>query len=113
MAYEHLINNEPIPKELVYGGKTETVYFKPLTAGERVLLKKGQKGSFKGDESSFEVDLADFDSRNQLLLSLANCTAEGKPVFKTARQVADLPETLVEALIKLCKEALKEDESGN
>lgn len=113
MAYEDLINNAPVEKELEYGGQTKTVYFKQLTSGERLQLKKGQKGSVHAGESTFEVDLGDIDARNHLLLSFSNCDKDGKPVFKTAKQVADLPGTLVDALLALCGEALKENPLGN
>lgn len=113
MAYEDLINNTPIEKELIYGGKTTTVYFRQLTSGERLQLKKGQKGSVHAGESTFELDLGDIDARNHLLLSFCNCDKDGKAIFKTAKQVADLPGSLVDALLSLCGEALKEDPLGN
>lgn len=113
MAYEHLVSNTPISRDLNYRGKTEKVYFRTLTAGERIQLKKGQKGSVKAGESTFEVDLADMDIRNHLLLSFANCFEDGRPVFKNAKQVGDLPEDLIAELLKLCEDALKEAGSGN
>jgi hypothetical protein len=113
MAYEHLIQNNPIPRELNYGGKTETVYFRRLTAGERMQLKRGRKGSVKDGETSIEMDFADIDAGNHLLLTFAHCKEDGTPVFKTAKQVADLPASLVDALLSLCADAIKEDDSGN
>jgi len=113
MAYEHLYTNHPVAKELTYAGKTETVYFKRLTAGQRLLLKQGQKGTVKAGETSFDVDLGDVDARNHKMLAFSNCTADGKAVFKTARDVGEIPEDLCSALILLMLEVIAEPDEGN
>lgn len=113
MAYEHLYANTPIEKTLNFAGKTEAVYFKRLTAGQRLLLKQGQKGTVKAGESSFDVDLGDVDARNHRMLAFSNCTADGKPVFKTPREVGDIPEDLCNALVLLMLEAIAEPNEGN
>lgn len=114
MAYEHLFSNAPIERELIYkSNQPERVYFKRLTAGERMALKRGQKGTIKEGQSSFEVDLGDQDSRNHQFLAFANCDAGGKPIFKHPGEVAKLPGDLVDALIALAQDALKEDPAGN
>jgi hypothetical protein len=113
MAYEHLYSNSPISRELNYKGKNETVYFKPLNAGERLLLKTGQKGSVKAGETSFQVDLGDEDARNQKYLYFVNCTADGKRVFKNEGEVKALPSDLLDELLKLARDALAESDEGN
>lgn len=113
MAYEHLIQNGPTEATLRYKGKEETVFFRRLTAGESMRVKRGQKGTMKAGESSFEVDFGDLDARNHLILSFSNVTADGKQVFRNEGEVAKLPDDLVEALIAARGEAIKEDQAGN
>lgn len=113
MAYEHLFNNSPIARELNYNGKTETVYFKPLNAGERLQLKKGQKGTISEGQTSFEVDLGDQDARNHKFLYFCNVDANGKRVFRSEQEVAAIPGDLVDALMKLANEALADGLAGN
>lgn len=109
MAYEHLISNTPIPRQLEYAGKTETVYFKHMNAGERMALKKGQRGSVKAGESSFEVDLGDMDDRNHRFLYFVNCDEQGKRVFRQPAEVAALPASLVDKLYELATDALNDE----
>lgn len=113
MAYEHLYNTTPISRELNYRGKSETVYFKPLNAGERLQLKQGQKGNVKDGETSFEVDLGDQDARNHKYLHFVNVNVNGQRMFKTEQDVRKLPSDLLDELLKLAREALAEDDQGN
>lgn len=108
MAYEHLFNSAPVSKEIEYGGKIETVYFKRLTAGERMELRRGQKGEVKGGESTMELDLGNIEGANHKLVYFCNCDANGKRIFKTLSEVASLPGDFFDVLFVACNEALSE-----
>lgn len=113
MAYEDLINNAPTAATLRYNGAEKTVYFRRLTAREDMTVKKGQKGTVKQGESSFELDLGDVAQRNHLILSYSNVTEDGKPVFRSVSDVDKLPADFVNALLAARGEAIKDDEAGN
>lgn len=112
MAYEHLYQNTPIEKTLEYNGHSETVYFRHLTAGEQIELKRGNKGTVHEGKATFELDWGDVDARNKLMLYFSNCDANGKRVFKNRNEVDALPGPLFAKLVDLCTEALQPPE-GN
>lgn len=108
--YDGLIKEEIFEKELDYKGQKKTVYFKRLTAGERINLSRGQKmlvGN-KSKEHGVEVDLGEFLERTHRYLLMCNVDSEGKRIFKKIEEVQALPEDLVSALQKLADEALVE-----
>lgn len=114
MAFEKLLKSNPIAREVTYKGETETMYFRPLTAGERLQLKQGQRGKVgAGGEVAFDVDLGDVDRRNHQLLHFTTCHEDGKPYFKTLKDVQDKPADFIDAVLAACGDALKEDDSGN
>ena len=112
MSYEFLYTNAPIAKDVEYNGRTETFYFRRLTAGERIAIDKGQKGTVKSGESSFEIDVSDMHARNCLLLHFACCDENGGKVFKTPAKVHELPENAAAILVAACNEALAENKSA-
>ena|SRR5690606_25703347 len=111
MAYEHFGTSEPIAKEITYRGTTSTVYFKPLTAGERMQLKKGQVGTVQEGKSSFDLDLGDIDAKNHQQLYFSNCDENGKRIFNNQSEVGKLPGGLFDALFAACVAALDESEN--
>lgn len=111
MAYEQFFTATPIAKEVTYRGRTETVYFKQLTAGERMALKKGQKGEVREGASTFELDLGDIDSKNHQQLFYSNCDENGRRVFNSQAEVAKLPSDFFDVLFAACVSALAEAEN--
>jgi hypothetical protein len=112
MAFEHLFNNKPVEKTINYGGQEATVYFRKLTAGERMQLRAGSKGSVEDGKATFNIDWGDIDRRNHQKLLFSCCEADGKPAFKNLQAIAALEEPLFNELMKLCNEVIG-DEPGN
>lgn len=100
-----------IERELKYSGKTETVYFRELTAGDTLKLTEGQtyKGNAKNGEVTIDV-FAGLKSKHQLVqLTLVN--ADGSPVYANIKQLQADSNKRVAALCKLAEEAHKDDDA--
>lgn len=119
--FDDLLTNEIFERELNYRGKTKTVYFKRLSAGERIALARGQKmtlGSGNGDgelAKSVEVDVGEAMGRTHRFLSYTVVDEKGNRVFSNESEVGKLPELLVSKLQLLAEDALQdpEEELGN
>jgi hypothetical protein len=110
--YSELVGqNTRVAKTLTYNGKELTVYFRRLTAGERVAITRGQKFSVgEGKAHGVEMDAGETLERTHKFLSFVNVTETGAQVFKNAREVGELPEDLIAKLNDLANEALGEFE---
>lgn len=109
--YEDLVSVNVIERTLEYRGKEKKVYFRQLTAGQRINISRGQRmtvGS-KAREEGVEVDVGESLERTHKFLAYANVDAQGNPVFKNHKEVQELPEDLVAALQALADDALKAD----
>ncbi len=100
-----------IERELKWGGKTETVYFRPLTAGQQYELAKGQV--IKTRDGQMEFDAGMQLDKNYRLIQQTLVTEDDKRVFKNMQEVHDQPAKRITALIKLAGEVNKEDDEGN
>lgn len=107
---------ELIERELKYKGNTETVYFRELTAGERVSLLRGQKiHSSPGDKSSvFEIDLGENTEKTHRLIQMTLVDASGKRIYKNLQELQNDPDSKIRALGRLAADVHKEeDDAGN
>ena len=115
--YDNIINEEVIKRELVYKGHKQDVYFRRLTAGERIAVSRGQRMMIgnKSKENGVEVDLGDALERTQKFLMYSNVDATGTRIFRKLEDVQKLPEDLVTALQRIADEAFGEPEveAGN
>lgn len=110
--YKDLIGNNVIEKELSYRGIKRVVFFKPLTAGQRVDISRGQRinvGGSKAAENGLEIDAGETLLRTHKFLAFCNVTADGKQIFKGVKEVGELPEDLVNELNALANEALNDE----
>lgn len=106
MAYEHLYSKNLLSKEVTFGDTTETLYFKHLTAGEKMQLNKGLKGEVQAGVSTFELDLGELEEKNHLKLFYTNVDENGKRVFKNVKEVSDLPDSIYSIILATCNELL-------
>lgn len=98
----------PVEKTLTFNGRSDTVYFKPMTGGQKAQLMKGKRMAYKqGDAMSMDVDLELNERETHRVLAFCSCTADGKPRFKGPEEVAALPSPLIAALAKLAGEVNK------
>lgn len=112
MAFEHLYSNNPVEREIEYRGQTQKVYFRRLTAGERMQVRAGNKGQIsKEGNASFNLDLGDIDLANHKLVHFATCEENGKPAFKSLAEVQRLPEDLFVLFVNEAKEVTSADET--
>jgi len=109
--YDDIVGNKVMMKTLEYRGHQKSVFFRQLTAAERVNISRGQKISLEsGDRAGVrEVDAGETIQRTHKFLFYCNVTEDGKQAFKTEREVGELPEDLVTALNRLANEAIEED----
>lgn len=87
------------PREITFRGATGTVYFRPLSAGQRASLLKGQRVSSQGDGTSvMEIDLGENERQKLMLVQFCVVTEDGKPRYPTLAAVEALPADLVQVL---------------
>lgn len=97
----------PEAREVTVDGKTGTVYFRRLSAGEREQLLKGMqiqhvikgKGA-KAAPNTVTIDLSQNERQRQLLVLYSVCDESGKRYFKRIEQVQAMPSSRVTALAK-------------
>lgn len=101
-----------VAKEVTVHGKTGTVHFRRITAGERHQLLRGQKVARKGSETAFELDLALNEEQQQRLVLFSICHPDGKPFFKDIDAVRKADATTVQALYTVASK-LDDAEGGD
>lgn len=107
---------ELIERELKYKGKAETVYFRELTAGERVSLLRGQKiQTSPGDKKAvIEIDLGENTEKTHRLIQMTLVTAAGDRVYKNLAALQNESDSKIRALGRLAADVHKEDDdAGN
>ena len=110
--FSSLVSEALIERPLTLGNQTVTTYWRALTAGQRLTLLKGQIIKTSGEGGVMEVNLAESAERNQKLVQLTLCDAEGQPVYKTLAALQAEPSRLVEALVRIANDVARDDE-GN
>lgn len=100
-----------IERELKWGGKTETVYFREMTGADQLALVDGQ--TYKGNpkKGEFEIDVSMNMKSSHKLLQMTLVTADGKPVYANLKQVAAEPARKLKALVALANDVHKDDET--
>jgi hypothetical protein len=84
--FDDLIDSAPIERELSVRGKTVPTWWKPLTAGQRVELLRGQVVKSDGESASVvEVDLAQSAERSQRMVVMTLCTQDGQAVYRALK----------------------------
>lgn len=117
--FADIIDTAPIEREITYRGKTKTVWFRRLEAGERLDLLRGMRyqaansadGKKKGTGStSFEMDLGEQEERKHKLVAFCVVDERGERVFKNPAEVRKKPDDLVSLLYA---EATAVNDSGD
>ena len=109
--FDDLIDASLIQRELSVRGKTVPTWWKPLTAGQRVELLRGQVVRSDGESASVvEVDLAQSAERSQRMVVMTLCTEDGQAVFRSLKDLQAEPSLGVDALVDLAR---KVHDEGN
>ena len=101
--FAELIDDALIERDITRHGKTVKTYWKPMTAGQRVSLLRGQVVKLEGGGVQ-EVNLSDNLERSQKQVALMLCDSEGKPVYASVTELQKKPSWLVEALVRIAGE---------
>lgn len=96
--YSELLDDAPVAREVKHNGKTKTVFFRRLTAGERMKLVAGQRMQMGEGKRAMELDLGEVTRNRHMLVQFCNVTEDGKQVFSRLADVQALPEWLVDQL---------------
>lgn len=102
----------PVPKSINIVGIQRDVYVRRLSAKDRLSLLPTDRIQV-GQGASQSISMKDVVEKNNLLIKMAIVDSGGKPVFKDLKEVADLPDILNAALLRVANEVNKEeDEAG-
>jgi len=102
----------PVPKSINIVGIQRDVYVRRLSAKDRLSLLPTDRIQV-GQGASQSISMRDVVEKNNLLIKMAIVDSGGKPVFKDLKEVADLPDILNAALLRVANEVNKEeDEAG-
>lgn len=102
--FDDLIDASLIKRELLVRGKTVPTWWRPLTAGQRVELLRGQVVRSDGESASVvEVDLAQSAERSQRMVVMTLCTEDGQAVYRTLKDLQSDPSWLIDALVDLAR----------
>lgn len=111
--FADLIDDRLIERALELRGKSITTYWRPLTAGQRVELLRGQVVKSDGDKAGvMEVELSASAERGQRLVQMTLCDKEGNPLYRTLKDMQSEPALLVEALVRLANEVHSDPGNG-
>jgi hypothetical protein len=105
---------QPQSRTISRDGKEQTVYFRRITAAERVKLLRGQRVHVGGEnKNTMDLDIGDLAMNRHLLVLYSTVKEDGKQVFRNIEAVQALPDWLVSQLAKFADEVNKdEDEAG-
>lgn len=111
---DELLSGSPtVTREVEFEGKKGTVHFRRISAGERVLLLKGQKVLGKaGEKATVEIDLSENARTKHLMVKFSVCKADGSPVFKSVDDVSKKDAKVIDALYAHAAEVNGEDDAG-
>lgn len=115
--------NELIERTLTVHGRSIQTWWRPLTAGQKLTLMKGHmipvrvRTGEAGEPvnsapETMQVDIGESVERNQKLVHMTLCDAEGRAVYKRLADLQAEPAWLVEALTQLASEVSTEIDSG-
>lgn len=112
--FADLIDAGLVERPLTLNGRTISTWWRPLTAGQRLELLRGQVVKIDrpdGDDARAvvtEIVLAESAERTQRLVQMTLCTADGKPIYPTLKALQAEPDKLVEALGRIANEVYAE-----
>lgn len=90
---EVLAAEKPVAREVDFGGRIGTVWFRRLSAGQRAQLLKGQKVSTRvGETAEVQVDLGENENTKLQMLQFCVCHEDGRPYFKDLAAVQKIPQ---------------------
>ncbi len=95
---EVLQADAPTPREVNFGGKVGTVWFKRITAAQRVQILKGQRVQAAAGKTSVDIDLGDNETTKLMFVQFCVCHEDGKPYFANLDKVKALESSKVEVL---------------
>jgi hypothetical protein len=102
----------PEAREVTIGGETFTVYFRRITAGQRLQLLKGMKiANTPGQKSSFEIDLGENERQRHLLVHFSVCDEQGRRLFRDVRDVQNMQGDRVSRLADIAQEVNRETDN--
>lgn len=112
---EVLAADVPIARNVTVRGKTGSVWFKRITAGQREQLLAGQRLQAKvGEKATMDVDLSQNQRTKHLLVQFSTCREDGKPVFSDLKSVQAKDAQTIDALYEHASAVNAEDEeAGN
>ncbi len=104
---------EIVKRELewtTFGGekKTETVYFRELTAANTLKLVEGQKYRGNPKKGDVEVDITSNVRAQQLLVQMTLVNEDGERIYPTPQSMEKVPARKLVALQKLAAEVHKD-----
>lgn len=108
--FEDLVSNEPVERTVEHDGKSKTVWFRKINAGERLKLARGQRVTL-GDQntSKTEIDIGDLTTRQHMLVQFSVVDENGKNVFQNVTDVQKLPNQLVDKLYQFAEDVNREE----
>lgn len=111
---ELLAGDGPVARTIKRGNKSQTVFIRRVTAGERLHLAGNQTLKFGGDGSrgEMEMSLADMARNRHMMVQFCTVTESGDQVFKSLGEVQAQPDWLVAAIHDHAVEANRDDDPG-
>ncbi len=108
--FADLTDDAPVLRKVTYKGKSKDVYYRKITAGERLTINKNIRARSVGKEAvNTEISLEDLYLRNMMLLQCSAVEENGSRIFKKISEVQELEAGLFDALYKEAEEINKED----
>jgi hypothetical protein len=101
-----------VEKTFDFRGKSETVYFRRLTAGEQLKLAKGQKVRQDAEGKPFlELDLGEHMNKGYELLQMTLVQEDGRTkVYKNMTELLNDDGRRVRALVELANDVVREED---
>jgi hypothetical protein len=115
---DFIAGQQPVARDLTFGGVTKTVHIKQLTASQKLQLDRGQAinvsvgGKKVQADQRMQIDMGDFELKRQLRIVFCVCSEDGKQLFRNINEVQLQPAKLIAALDVLVEEVLGADDLG-
>lgn len=108
---ELLAGEQLLEKIVEQNGRSLQVWFRQITAAERVKLLVGKRVNV-GEKNTMDVDIADVVRNRHQLVQFSACRSDGSPLFKSIGEVQALPDWLANQLAEYADEANKDRDAG-
>lgn len=123
--FDDIVSTPLTERTLTVRGRSKTTYWRALTAGQKLDLLKGQvvkvEPATKDDDGETprrvrpaltEIVLADNAERNQRRVQMTLVDEDGKPVYRSLKELQAEPDFLIEALVALSIEVEADEGNG-